>query len=105
MYQIRTVYRPPDELADYQLKLDQSWQVLQPQNIVIVDDFNADPSTGADSAQKHLRNITAALALQNWIQQPTRITPSRQSFLDLLLSDMDVVLFYNLCVCSCDTCQ
>ena len=89
-YQVGSVYRPPGRRVDYWSKLEQSWQSLQSQNIVILGDFNADPTNDADFGWKHLKSIAAAHALQNWIHQPTRITPMHQSCLDLLFSDMYV---------------
>ena len=52
-YLIGVVYRPPSVTSDYWTQLRQSWDVLSPDNTIILGDFNADPLNPSDSGWKH----------------------------------------------------
>ena len=88
-YQIGTIYRPPSEAVSYWQKLDDCLESLLPTSTVIMGDFNADSLNLADTGWKHLELILSSHGLKNFIHGPTRITPNRQSCLDLLLSNIE----------------
>ena len=88
-YQIGTIYRPPSEAVSYWQKLDDCLESLLPTSTVIMGDFNADSLNPADTGWKHLELILSSHGLKNFIHGPTRITPNRQSCLDLLLSNIE----------------
>ena len=48
-FQMGTIYRSRGERVDFWLKLEQSWHALQPQHVVILGDFNADPTSRTDA--------------------------------------------------------
>ena len=88
-YHIGTIYRPPSEAVPYWQKLESCLESLLPISTVIMGDFNTDALITTDPGWKHLENLLLSNGLENFITEPTRITSSRQSCLDLMISNTD----------------
>ena len=56
----------------------------------MVGDFNADALDLSNVAWNHLLNVTSCHNLRNYVCEPTRITPSSKTCLDLLFSTSDL---------------
>ena len=85
------IYRTPDDLHFYQAfysTLEGIW--MRRKNILLVGDFNADllPKSGSElnSEGKHLSKILSSFDLHNVIAQPTRITSSSSTLIDLVIT-------------------
>ncbi len=88
-YQIGTVYRPPSQKASYWKILEQAWERMASIHTIIIGDFNADPLNQNDAGWKHLNVLSAGFGLRNYIIEPTRITPSSSTCLDLLFTNFE----------------
>ena len=84
---IGTVYRPPDRDDFYTLFppiLEQIWQTRK--NLLIIGDLNSDltPNSMNDKGRR-LKTILNNYNLKNMIKDPTRVTETTKSVLDLVI--------------------
>jgi hypothetical protein len=90
---IGVCYRQPDTKGiygtDFWTKLQKSYDLAKKSgiaNIIITGDLNADPNTDK-GAKRSLDFFLASNHLTQHISEPTRITPTRASLLDLIISN------------------
>ena len=70
--------------------LERSWDSMSCMETIVVGDFNADTFDLSNIAWHHLLNVTSCHNLRNYICEPTRITPSSKTCLELLFSTSDL---------------
>jgi len=83
-----TVYRPPNNTQfwdAFENNIDNVQSVTNTNKIIILGDLNADPHTNMG---KNLDNLCVNHNLKCHINEPTRITPTSQSCLDQILSNI-----------------
>ena len=88
LYTIGGFYRPPNSGSDYMSKLHSAIALLRPQNfsnLVICGDFNIDQSAPASGLHQPLKQILSDFCLSQVVSEPTRVTDSTASTIDLVL--------------------
>ena len=88
LYTIGGFYRPPNSGSDYMSKLHSAIALLRPQNfsnLVICGDFNIDQSAPASGLHQPLNQILSDFCLSQVVSEPTRVTDSTASTIDLVL--------------------
>ena len=88
---IGCIYRPPDDSQFYEIfysTLERIW--MKRKNILLMGDFNADLLPERDpelkSEGRRLLRVLSSFDLYNVIAQPTRITSSSSTLLDLVIT-------------------
>ena len=84
-------YRPPNAPVAFWNNLSASIELAKEGNvndIIITGDFNSDPHNNFRNYQK-LTSLCSDFNLVNHISEPTRITPTSESCLDLFISNLN----------------
>ena len=90
LYTIGGFYRPPITGLDYMSKFHRSIALLRPQNfsnLIICGDFNINinQSAPASGLQQSLNQLLTDFCLTQAVSEPTRVTDSTASTIDLIL--------------------
>lgn len=80
-------YRPPNSTSDYWDYFENNIELVSDLNcdLLILGDFNQDMLK--TNTNNHLKQIMSKFSLTNLINEPTRITPTSETCLDLILTN------------------
>ena len=90
-YYVGCLYRPPDAHVQFWSILEESLEILEGNDVILMGDLNVNTMDIADPNLQHLNSICTSLQLNNIIQSPTRITATTSKCLDLILTNNDLV--------------
>ena len=88
LFTIASFYRPPTSTIDTMSKLHDIVSLLRPQNLsnlVLCGDFNIDPTRQVSPHSRALRDLQLDYNLTQVVPEPTRLSASLSSTIDLVL--------------------
>ncbi len=81
------LYRPPDASVEFWSTLDNTLEVLEGSDIILMGDLNVNTLDTTDRNFAHLKNVCLPLQLKDIVQSPTRISPTTSKCLDVILTN------------------